>query len=542
MITDSIIGEITDFTSDGKGVLRSDSVVCFAEGGVIGDIVKVAVTKRAKNYCEGVVKEILSESKFRIEPDCSAFGKCGGCDFRNFDYNAQLNWKKSFVEKTLRKIGNVESAPNRTINGNDNSSGNYESNADSIVEQVIASENENQYRNHFQIPIRSEKGKLKYGFFAKKSNEVVPLDNCPMMQQEVRDMLAELALHLQNSKIPVISETAFQGNSADRNPVKAHADSSRQKHLKLKGLRHIGVRISPDNEIILILVSNSKIPHEKVSEFVRAATTSGFTAKHNIISIYENTGDAEPHTTYAKEWSLIWGAEYWHESVCGKKFRLHPASFFQINRPQAEKLYRIALDYAGLSGCSSDGNPKDNPAANHAPDSEIEKGAATEKDTTTERGMGAENKTAQGASLLDLYCGVGSIGISAENTKLRELVGIEIIPEAAGNAAHNAQLNGIKNASYYSGPCERLLKEALQNFAPDVVILDPPRGGADKSTLAELAAKAPKRIVYVSCDPVTLARDIKILSEYGYSPTRCAVVDMFPMTTHVETVVLMSRR
>ncbi|MDO4754632.1 MAG: methyltransferase domain-containing protein, partial [Bacillota bacterium] len=143
-------------------------------------------------------------------------------------------------------------------------------------------------------------------------------------------------------------------------------------------------------------------------------------------------------------------------------------------------------------------------------------------------------------SLLDLYCGVGSIGICASEYA-SEIVGIEIVEEAVENARKNAMLNQVENARYYAGPCEELLSGVLKDFTPDVVILDPPRGGADAAALSALIDKSPPRIVYVSCNPTTLARDLKQLIANGYTLEKVSIVDMFPYTTSVECIALLQR-
>lgn len=192
----------------------------------------------------------------------------------------------------------------------------------------------------------------------------------------------------------------------------------------------------------------------------------------------------------------VWGEDYIYDILCGVKIRLSPLSFYQVNHAQAEKLYSKAAEFAGLQNTET---------------------------------------------VLDMYCGAGTIGLSmAERAK--KIIGAEIIPEAVEDAKFNAELNGINNAEYYCADAAKaslMLKE--KGVLAQVVILDPPRKGCDAELIKTVSGMSPERIVYVSCDPSTLARDCAVFKEFGYEVKRLAAVDMFPRTTHVETVVLMSR-
>lgn len=195
------------------------------------------------------------------------------------------------------------------------------------------------------------------------------------------------------------------------------------------------------------------------------------------------------------DFRLLWGKDTVTETLCGAEFVLSPLTFFQVNTAQAEILYTIAGEYADPG-----------------------------------------NKV-----VLDLYCGAGSIGLSVARNAAR-LIGNDIVPSAVENAAQNASRNGVTNAEYFCGDASAIAQKlARDGLRPDVIITDPPRKGMDEPVLDALADMAPDRIVYVSCDPGTLARDLKRLTERGYTPVRCEAVDMFPRTHHVETVVLLTR-
>lgn len=438
-------GRVLDYTSDGRAVLREEGVVLFFEGGVIGDLVLVEVTTSKKNYLEGRLIEILEDSKDRIMSDCSVFGTCGGCDYRHVEYSAQLNWKKQFTENALRKIGGF---------------------SETVVQDLDGAEERYYYRNNIQLPIRRVNGEVQIGFFAKKSKRVISCEECQTMPREVWKMVLELKSMLESSVMSI-----FDGE---------------------KGiLKHLGVRLSPAGQMMVIVVTRQKIS-SKYLTIVRSLFSDEFLSRHHIVSLFENVQASEDQT-FGREWHLLYGKPEMEESICGKSFLLSPASFFQVHRGQAEKLYRRAIEYL-------DPEPED--------------------------------------TLLDLYCGVGSIGICASD-RVKKLIGIEVVPEAIENAKKNALRNGISNAIFYAGKAEKLLSSTLKDFEADVVILDPPRKGAEKEVLQALGIIEPKKIVYVSCNPTTLARDLKILSSYGYRLKKVGVVDMFPMTSHVENIVLL---
>ncbi len=211
----------------------------------------------------------------------------------------------------------------------------------------------------------------------------------------------------------------------------------------------------------------------------------------NIVSIYININKGRNNNVLGKENKLIYGKKEITDTLCGISFGISPHSFFQINPIMTEKLYSRALEYAAIS----------------------------EKD-----------------KVLDVYCGIGTISLAA--AKLADsVIGVEIVEQAVINARANAAANGIENAVFFAESAESAVPRLMeQGAAPDIVILDPPRKGSDEATLRAIASVLPKRIIYVSCNPATLARDVKFLAEYGYAPERCTGVDMFPHTCHVETV------
>ena len=239
-----------------------------------------------------------------------------------------------------------------------------------------------------------------------------------------------------------------------------------------------------------VVVNGNGLHHE--TELVQALKQ----AVPGLASVVVNSNRERTNVALGQKCRTIYGMDTVEDTLCGLRFKLSPLSFYQVNRTQAERLYEVAARYAGLTG------------------QEL---------------------------LLDLYCGAGTIGLSMAGMA-RRLLGVEIVPQAVENARENARLNGIENAEFFcgdAGEAARMLAERGER--PDVIVLDPPRKGCSPDLVRTVAEFGPKRIVYVSCDPATLARDLKLFAELGYPPVEAMPVDMFPGTAHVETVVLLSK-
>lgn len=258
-------------------------------------------------------------------------------------------------------------------------------------------------------------------------------------------------------------------------------------------LRHIYIRKAFETNQIMVcaVINGHNLPKKDDLIISLLKCTDNITS----IAVNENTNDS--NVILGKKCYTIWGSDYIEDILCGIKVRISPLSFYQVNRDQAEKLYNKAAEYAEV----------------------------TENDT-----------------LLDLYCGAGTIGLSMAK-KVKHLIGVEIIPEAIEDAKINAEINGIDNAEFICSDAPeaaKILKD--KGIKPDVIIVDPPRKGCASELLDTIDEMNPKRLVYISCDPATLARDCAILKENGYEVKKVTPIDMFPKTSHVETVVLLSQR
>ena len=257
-------------------------------------------------------------------------------------------------------------------------------------------------------------------------------------------------------------------------------------------LRHVYIRkAAATGQIMVCAVANGETLPEADDLIERLKTVNG------VASIILNINRDKTNVVLGKECRTLWGSDFITDELCGLKFNLSPLSFYQVNHDGAEVLYGKAKEYASLTG---------------------------------------------GETLVDLYCGTGTIGLTMAKD-VKKLIGVEIVPQAIENAKENAKLNGIDNAEFICSDASQAAKTLLERGEkPDVVILDPPRKGCDEALINTVAKMKPDRVVYVSCDSATLARDCRRFADLGYETVRATPVDMFPHTAHVETVALLVRK
>lgn len=436
---------ITAVSSEGAGIGRYENKAVFVPMSAIGDQINAKVLKDKKNLAFGKIEEILIPSTDRIEPDCPAFSKCGGCVWRHINYEAESKIKENKVYEAMRRIGGIDLPPC----------------------PIIKAGNTERYRNKAQFPLAPD-GSV--GFYANHSHRVIPSNDCALQPAVFSDLAAAFREWMQSFGVSVYSEDNKSGL-----------------------LRHFYLRIAEaTGEIMAVLVINgNSIPEsEKLIELLKGA------AKSNLKSVMLNINQKDTNVILGEKNILLYGKEYIEDILCGVKVRISPLSFYQVNRRMTEKLYGKAAEYA---------EPQDK-------------------------------------YILDLYCGAGTIGLSMAKSAAH-IIGVEIIPDAVKDAKINARENGIENAEFICGDAAAAARDLKKrNIKPDAVILDPPRKGCDSELLSTVAKDfAPERIVYVSCDPATLARDSKILTELGYTLKEYTPVDLFPRTAHVETAALFLR-
>ncbi len=439
---------ITGISNDGNGVGRIDGFTVFVPCTAIGDIIQVRLVKVLKRYAFGRVEQLLAPSPDRCEPGCSSYPRCGGCSLRQMTYESELLVKEQMVRDAFERIGGLSPA----------------------FEPILGSEKTERYRNKAQYPLGTDpSGQVIAGFYGRHSHRVIPCPDCALQPEVFSQIVETVRAFIQKNHIPVYNEETGQGL-----------------------VRNIYLRVAEETGEIMVclVVKSGNVPG--LSELT-AELTNKYPA---IASIYLNINPHQTNVVLGKEYRLLWGKEKITDRLCGVTLQIAPASFYQVNRRQAQRLYEIAGEYAGLTG------------------KEV---------------------------LLDLYCGVGSIGLSMAS-KAARLIGVEIVPEAVENARENAQLAGITNAEFLCGDAKAAAAQLVrQGVFPDVVIVDPPRKGCDRQVLEAIQAMAPSRVVMVSCNPATAARDCGELAALGYLPQKVQAVDMFPRTSHVECAVLLSK-
>lgn len=442
---DDIKLHIESMTSEGSAVGHYNGVAVFVRGAVPDDDIIAHIIKTSKSYAIGIIKDIITPSKSRIETDCPVSQKCGGCSFRNMTYDEELKYKKSRVEDALKRIGHIETT----------------------IRDVIGADKIDHYRNKAQYPVSICDGELYAGFYAYKSHRIIPCTNCRLQAEDFNACLDAFSKWVEASNITSYNEKTGKGL-----------------------LRHIYLRKAfGTGEIMACAVINgNKIPNENmlVDELKKI---------ENVKSICLNINRQNSNVILGDKTEALWGSDTITDVLLGKKFVISPNSFYQVNHDQCEKLYSKVKEYASLTGCET---------------------------------------------VVDLYCGAGTIGLTLADN-VNKLFGVEIVPQAIENAKINAKLNDIDNAEFFCGDAYDLATELEnRNVKPDVLILDPPRKGCQRELFDVIKQMNPTKIIYVSCDSATLARDLEILETKGYKTQEVTPVDMFPRTPHVETVVLLS--
>lgn len=498
---------ITDISTDGSGIGKIDGYTLFVKDAVIGDFVKVSIMKSKKNYAYAHLDEIIKPSEFRVEPPCPVARACGGCQIQNLDYKKQLEFKNNKVRNNLIRLGGFDAEF-----------------IDSIMEPIIGMNDDHfRYRNKAQFPIGTDKnGNPIAGFYAGRTHAIIPVQDCLLGVEENKEILNIVLDHMKKYGIKAYNETTGEGV-----------------------FRHVLIRKGFTSKEIMIcfviqyknknnlqkgnLKTEDKLSNNAASDYIKhqEKLINKIAAINGVTSISVNINNEKTNVILGNEIHTIWGTDYITDRLCGIDFRISPLSFYQVNPVQTEKLYNTAIEYAQLTG----------------------------------------NET-----VWDLYCGIGTISLSMAK-KAGHVYGVEVIPQAIDNAKENAVNNHIENATFYVGKAEEVLpdfyegkhidtediakdskdkaekadasgssdnttsiEERKKALHPDVIVVDPPRKGCDVNCLDTMLKMKPERIVYVSCDSATLARDLRILVDGGYKLTRARTCDLFPNTVHIECV------
>lgn len=527
---DIVTVTIEDMGSEGEGIGKAEGFTLFIKDAVVGDIVEARIVKPKKNYAYARLEKILTPSPFRAEPECIYYRQCGGCQLQALSYEKQLQFKQEKIRGNLIRIGGFDAAV-----------------VDKCMEPIVGMDEPWRYRNKAQYPVGTDKnGNIVTGFYAGRTHSIIANTDCALGAAENREILEVILEYMRENRVSAYDETTGRGL-----------------------VRHVLIRKGfTSGEIMVCLVINKNMTEashktlgkaadglseksakrsitRESGEYLpkQAALLEKLTAIKGMTSVSVSINKERTNVIMGKEIHTLWGESTISDTIhvrdmrkegyppTGQELTFHisPLSFYQVNPVQTEKLYSLALEYAGLTG----------------------------KET-----------------VWDLYCGIGTISLFLAGSAQR-VCGVEIIPQAIEDARENAERNGITNAEFFVGKAEEVLPEFYErsreenHFAektgamgetaadeskfktengaaadmlhPDVIVVDPPRKGCDEVCLATMLKMQPERIVYVSCDSATLARDLRILCDGGYEVKRVRGVDQFGMTVHVESVVLMVR-
>ena len=503
--------EITDMTDDGKGLGRLSGLAIFVAGAVPGDKVSTRITRLKKRYALAETITLLEASAVRVQPPCPYYKDCGGCSMLELSYDEQLRIKRKNIITKLERIGALEDPTVREVVGAVDTIGADGGQAGQIGRPGKSEEFEEtgqpeqiesaggtaseafdsmlRYRNKAEFAVAMTSAGPLVGFNKRGSNKIVDCTDCLLQKRATMAAANAIRNLLQDKLISVYDVRHGKGF-----------------------LRGFTIKVCEGTgEMMLIFTGTAKhLPNaEKViytiSDAIDAVSTEAepYFLQSVVVEMNKAKDVREPATAY----EVVAGSNTVTDITDdGMKFEISAPAFYQVNTKQMSKLYAKVREYACLKG---------------------------------------------GETIFDLYCGIGTIGLSMA-TQAGMIIGIESVKNAVIDANRNAVINGIVNARYYTGRAEhvmprlldkedKLFVDYIDENAPKIAILDPPRAGCDEALLRAVASCEVDKIVYVSCNPGTLARDIKLLGELGYEFVEATPVDMFVATMHVECIALIQR-
>ena len=472
---------ITDYAAEGKSIARVDDMVVFVPWAVPGDVCDLQVRRKKHSFMEAEVIRYHQYSKVRTQPFCQHFGICGGCKWQQIPYEEQLKMKQQQVYDQLHRIGKVELPEFRPILGSVKTQ-EYRNKLDfgCANKRWLTSE---QLKDETLVKDMPAIGFHITGAFDK----ILPIEKCWLMddlQNQIRNEVRDYA---------IANGLAF-------------FDLREQKGL----LRDVIIRNSASGEwMVIIQFHYDETGGEVEAKNLLKHIADKFPQISSLLYLdnqkcNDTIGDQEIHT--------FKGKDHIFELMEDLKFKVGPKSFYQTNTEQAYHLYSVAREFAFSSITSSTS------------------------------GTSETSETSQKPLVYDLYTGTGTIANFVAK-KARQVIGIEYVPEAIEDAKINSEINGIDNTLFYAGDMKDILTDDFiaEHGRPDVIITDPPRAGMHPDVVKTILNAAPERIVYVSCNPATQARDLQML-DVQYKVAEVQPVDMFPHTPHVENVVLLTKK
>ena len=457
---------IMDVAAEGKAIAKVNDLVIFVPYVVPGDVVDLQIKRKKNKYAEAEAVNFHEYSSTRAVPFCQHYGICGGCKWQVLPYAEQIKYKQKQVEDNLRRIGKIELPE---------------------ISPILGSAKTEFYRNKLEFTF-SNKRWLTY-------EEV---------KQEVKyDQMNAVGFHIPGAfdKVLAIEKCWLQNDISNRirNAVRDYAYEHNYSFINLRSqegmLRNMIIRTSSMGELMVIIIC--KIVEDSEMTLFKQLLQYVADTFPEITSLLYIINNKCNDTINDLDVYVFKGNDHIFEEMEGLRFKVGPKSFYQTNSEQAYNLYKIARDFAGLTG------------------NEL---------------------------VYDLYTGTGTIA-NFVSRQARQVIGIEYVPEAIEDAKVNAEINGIDNTLFFAGDMKDMLTQEFINEygRPDVIITDPPRAGMHQDVVDVILFAEPKRIVYVSCNPATQARDLQLL-DVKYKVKAVQPVDMFPHTHHVENVVLLELR
>ena len=448
---DEVLLNIEDIGVTGEGVGKKDGFPIFIDYALPGELIKTKILNIKKNYGFGKIINIEKESENREVPKCPYYYKCGGCQIMHTSYDYQLIYKYHRVKDSLERIGKLD---------------------DVNVKETIGMEDPYFYRNKVQIPLGRRDGSVIGGFYRKRSNDIIDMDECIIQNSK------------SNKVLNIVKKWIEKYN------ISTYQVDNKIEPLNL--LRHLVIKEGfITGDLMVVLVSTNKnVPY--LDELLQdLKEIDGFK------SLIVNVNKEKTNVVLGKKNVLIYGELFIEDTIKDLRFKISPNSFFQVNPIQTETMYSKALKYANLKG------------------NEI---------------------------VFDAYSGAGTISLFLAK-KAKKVYGIEIVKEAVLDAIENAKINKIKNVEFIQGKAEEeAYKLVEKGIKPDIFVVDPPRKGCDIKLLETIRDVNPEKIIYVSCNPSSLGRDLNILDKFGFKLEESTPVDNFPQTYHIETVNLLRRK
>lgn len=443
-VGEQLVLTVDSLAPGGEGVARYDGYVVFVPGSAPGDRVLAKLITVRPNYGRAVIERLIEPGAGREQPICPVADACGGCQWMHVRYADQLAEKERHVRDALVRIGGLAEAE-----------------VAELVRPILGMTHPFSYRNKAQYPIGRIGKRLIMGYYRRGTHEIIEMERCAVLADPMNRALRVARDVLQEAGIHAYDERSGKGQ-----------------------IRHLVARYAYGTGQVLVgLVTAEKLPNaETIAQEI-------MTDAPDVVGVLENLNPRRTNVVFGRQTRLLAGREYIEEQLAGLTFRIGLTSFFQINPPQAERLYAAVAEYAGLSG------------------QEL---------------------------VVDAYAGTGTIAIYLAR-HANEVIGIESHPDAVTDAIANIDANLAANCTMELGEVETVLPQLIQRgVRPDVVVLDPPRAGCDPAVLQAIIEADVPRVAYASCAPGTFARDAKVLIEAGYRLTGVQPVDMFPQTFHVE--------